>query len=146
MLARLIGPHLPEPANRPFWLLGIDVTPVPRPFAQTLADRTFIYQPNAVKGVKPVNIGHLASVVACLPEKGEQDAPWLLPLRRLTWLRTMTWFARWQAAWQGGDHPASRDATMTRHIGAHIAASFEADAIAEARADWLKPDLAQVLN
>lgn len=73
-------------------------------------------------------------------------APWLLPLRRLTWLRTMTWFARWQAAWQGGDHPASRDATMTRHIGAHIAASFEADAIAEARADWLKPDLAQVLN
>lgn len=80
MLARLIGPHLPEPVSRPFWLLGIDVTPAPRPFAQTLADRTFIYQPNAVKGVKPVNIGHLASVVACLLEKGEQDAPWLLPM------------------------------------------------------------------
>ena len=73
-------------------------------------------------------------------------APWLLPLRRLTWLRTMTWFARWQAAWQGDDHPASRDATMTRHIGVHIAASFEADAIAEARVDWLEPDLAQALD
>ena len=43
MLARLMGPYLPEPTGRPFWLLGIDVTPVPRPFAQTLADRTFIY-------------------------------------------------------------------------------------------------------
>ncbi len=73
-------------------------------------------------------------------------SPWLLPLRRLTWLRTMTWFARWQAAWQGGDHPASRDAAMTEHIARHIAASFETDAIAEARTDWLVPDLAQALT
>ena len=80
MLARLIGPRLPESTSRSFWLLGIDVTPMPRPFARTLADRTFIYQPNAVKGVKPINIGHQASVVACLPEKGAQDPPWLIPL------------------------------------------------------------------
>jgi len=72
-------------------------------------------------------------------------APWLLPLRRLTWLRTMTWFARWQAAWQGGDHPASRDAAMRAHIARHIAASFTAEAIAAARADWQQPDLAQAL-
>lgn len=72
-------------------------------------------------------------------------APWLLPLRRLTWLRTMTWFARWQAAWQGADHPASRDAAMTGHIARHIAVCFEAEAIAEARADWLTPELAQMI-
>lgn len=72
--------------------------------------------------------------------------PWLLPLRRLTWLRTMTWFARWQAAWQGGDHPASRDAAMTKHIAAHIAASFEADAITKARSDWLENELTEALS
>lgn len=71
--------------------------------------------------------------------------PWLLPLRRLTWLRTMTWFARWQAAWQGGDHPASRDAVMRAHIARHIAASFASEAIAAARIDWLEPDLADAL-
>ena len=80
------------------------------------------------------------------PARAAELSPWLLPLRRLTWLRTMTWFARWQAAWQSGDHPASRDAAMTGHIAAHIAASFEADAIAEARADWLEPGLLQALR
>jgi len=71
--------------------------------------------------------------------------PWLLPLRRLTWLRTMTWFARWQAAWRGGDHPASRDAAMSAHIERHIAASFDVEAIASARADWLEADLANAI-
>ena len=80
------------------------------------------------------------------PARAAELSPWLIPLRRLTWLRTMTWFARWQAAWQGGDHPASRDAAMTRHIARHTAASFEADAIAQARADWLKPDLSRELS
>ena len=80
------------------------------------------------------------------PELAAEMSLWLLPLRRLTWLRTMTWFARWQTAWQGGDHPASRDAAMAAHIAAHIAASFAAEAIAEARADWLPSDLAVALN
>ncbi len=80
------------------------------------------------------------------PARAAELSPWLLPLRRLTWLRTMTWFARWQTAWQGDHHPASRDAAMTGHIATHIAASFEADAIAEARADWLEPDLLQALR
>lgn len=80
------------------------------------------------------------------PARAAELAPWILPLRRLTWLRTMTWFARWQAAWQGGDHPASRDAAMTEHIAAHITASFEASAIAEARADWLEAELMDALS
>ncbi len=87
---------------------------------------------------------HYLSAVG--PARTAELAPWLLPLRRLTWLRTMTWFARWQAAWQGGDHPASRDAAMTDHIARHVAASFEAGAIETARADWLEPDLQQALT
>jgi len=79
-LVRLIGPYLPERQTRHFWLLALEVTPIPRPFAETLADRSFVYQPNTLKGNKPVTIGHQASVVAHLPERSEQAPPWLVPL------------------------------------------------------------------
>ena len=56
---RLIVPYLPQPRQQKFWLFGIDVVPIPRPFARTLPDCTFVYQPNTVvKGNKPVTIGH----------------------------------------------------------------------------------------
>ncbi len=55
--------------------------PVSRPFARTLEDRAFVYQPNPVGSNKPVTIGHAYSVVACLPEKGQaDDPPWVVPL------------------------------------------------------------------
>src|SRR5437867_4171608 len=47
-LARLLAPCLPRPRERSFWLLGVDGTPQPRPFAQTLPDRSLVYQPNEV--------------------------------------------------------------------------------------------------
>jgi hypothetical protein len=79
-LMRLSGSYLPPPQARPFWLWGIDVTPLPRQFARTLADRSYVYQPNTLKGNKPVTIGHQASVVAQLPEKEAGSPPWLIPL------------------------------------------------------------------
>lgn len=152
-------------------LVGTDTHP-----GNFLIDRDgkawFVDLEKALYGVPPIDLAHATLAVAtgwdpdsaarlttgqvgafyrryldrCDPENAAEMSPWLLPLRRLTWLRTMTWFARWQAAWQGGGHPASRDAAVTAHIAAHIAASFEAGAIAAARADWLKSDLARALN
>lgn len=79
-LIRLLVPYLPSP-QRAFRLLGTDVTSASRPFARTLSDRTFVYQPNPVKGVKPVTIGHQYSVLAVLPEKTEANVPpWVIPL------------------------------------------------------------------
>jgi DDE superfamily endonuclease len=79
-LIRLLVPYLPGP-QRPFRLLGTDVTSASRPFARTLSDRTFVYQPNPVKGVTPITIGHQYSVVALLPEKGSPaEPPWVIPL------------------------------------------------------------------
>lgn len=75
----LIGPYLPPPQERPYWLWGLDVTPIPRPFARTLADRTYVYQPNTLKGNKPVAIGHQASALVYLPEKQASQPPWLVP-------------------------------------------------------------------
>jgi hypothetical protein len=80
-LAQLAGPFLPQPEQRPFWLLGVDVTSQPRPYARTLEERGFVYQPNLIWGNKPITIGHQYSTVALLPEKDtEQPVPWVAPL------------------------------------------------------------------
>ena len=69
------------PSSKHFNLFGIDTTPCKRPFANTLADKTFIHYPNPVKGNKPINIGHYYSVVCALPDPIVTDnVPWAVPL------------------------------------------------------------------
>ena len=78
---RMIAPYLPEPQKRRFWLFGTDVVPIPRPFARTLAERTFVHQPNTLRGNKPVTIGHDYSHLVLFPEKTNADAPpWAVPM------------------------------------------------------------------
>lgn len=74
-------PYLPKPKRWPFWLLMVDVTPNPRPYAQTLEDRGMVYQPEVVKGKLPVTIGHQHSTVTLglEPEAGVSSS-WVLPL------------------------------------------------------------------
>jgi len=79
--AHLLAPYLPHPEQRSFWLLGMDVTPQPRQFAHTLADRGMVYQPNPIKGNKPVTIGHEYSTVVLLPEaEAGITSSWVVPL------------------------------------------------------------------
>jgi len=67
---RLVAEHIPPPSQeRPFWLLGVDTTPNPRPFAATLRDRGVVYHPNPAPGNKPIVVGHTYSVAAALPER-----------------------------------------------------------------------------
>jgi hypothetical protein len=81
MIAHLLAPYLTRPQQRSFWLLGTDVTPQPRQFARTLPDRGVVYQPNAIKGNKPITIGHQYSSTILLPEKEESISPsWVIPL------------------------------------------------------------------
>jgi hypothetical protein len=78
---RLTASYLPQPQERKFWLFGIDVVPIPRPFSPTLPDRTFVYKPNTLKVNKPVTIGHQYSHLVFFPEKfNGDDAPWTVPL------------------------------------------------------------------
>ena len=80
-LFSLVSATIPPPDSRNFYLFGVDVTPYPRPYSGTLSDKTYIYQPNPIKGNKPINIGHAYSIVAALPEPGETgNAPWAIPL------------------------------------------------------------------
>jgi len=80
-IARLLATCMAQPQARPFRLLGVDVTSQPRPYAQTLADRGIVYQPNIVKGNKPITIGHQYSTVAVLPEaEAGVSSSWVIPL------------------------------------------------------------------
>ncbi len=76
-----IGELIPTPKQKQFYLWAIDVTPLPRPYAKTLEERTIIYQPNTIKGNKPINIGHSYSVLTSLPEREETGGmSWAIPL------------------------------------------------------------------
>jgi hypothetical protein len=80
-LLRLIAPFLPAPQQRKYWLFGTDVTYLPRQFARTLAERTFVHCPNTIAGNKPVTIGHDYSILSYLPEKASTGSPpWVVPL------------------------------------------------------------------
>ena len=81
-LPRLISRYLPKPKKRNFVLIGVDVTPQPRPYAYTLQDRGMVYEPTVVKGNKPVTIGHQYSTVCYLPEEEEGvTSSWVVPLQ-----------------------------------------------------------------
>ena len=78
-LAHLAAFVLPQPASRPFWLLGVDVTSQPRLYARTLGDRSFVHQPTVIAGQKPIS--HRASAV-CLARQSAHDMAcrWLFAL------------------------------------------------------------------
>ncbi len=81
LLPELVAPSLPRPRQWPFWLLLVDVTPQPRPYAHTLADRGMVYQPEVVKNKLPVTIGHQYATVALgLEEEVGVSVSWVVPL------------------------------------------------------------------
>jgi aminoglycoside phosphotransferase (APT) family kinase protein len=71
-------------------------------------------------------------------------APWLLPMRRLTWLRTTLFMARWRAQTRGprdlADPTQWSDAglepAMKAHIDARIDQCFRRETIRSIRAEW----------
>jgi hypothetical protein len=78
---RIVSEYYPEPVTRNFFLLAIDTTGCPRPYANTLGDRGIHYHPNPAPGNRPVMVGHSFSIVAGLLEKNEKNSPpWVLPL------------------------------------------------------------------
>jgi Ser/Thr protein kinase RdoA (MazF antagonist) len=78
--------------------------------------------------------------------------PWLMPLRRLTWLRSTTWSAKWrvQSRKQRLDakHEAgttedwsaeNRDEALIRHVEGRTRAYLSAETVERIRSEWLSP-------
>ena len=76
----LISQVVPQPQQRHFFLMGQDCTSIVRQFASRLEDRGMVHQPTQIKGNKPITIGHSYSLLAILPERNQEDAPWTIPL------------------------------------------------------------------
>lgn len=70
--------------------------------------------------------------------------PWLMPMRRLTWLRTMVFFCRWRVQTRAPRDPADpgqwsdagMEPAMRAHIDRRIDDCFNADSIHAMRAEW----------
>jgi hypothetical protein len=50
-LIRVVSELIDQPQQHPFYLFALDTTPHPRPYARTLAERGYIYQPNTINGI-----------------------------------------------------------------------------------------------
>lgn len=78
-------------------------------------------------------------------QKAEALRPWLVPMRRLTWLRTTLFMARWRVETRSARDPsnpsqwsdAGLEPLMKAHIDARIDDCFRRDKIREIRAEWM---------
>lgn len=67
-LRRLFARHLPGPAPGARLALALDTSPIHRPEAATVADRTLVYAPNSPTGATPVLPGWACSTLVALPD------------------------------------------------------------------------------
>ncbi len=80
-LLPIVARNIPEPVNRPFYLLAGDATSCSRPFSSTLKDRGVQHASNPTLNNKPITIGHSYSALTALPEKDALNSPaWVIPL------------------------------------------------------------------
>jgi aminoglycoside phosphotransferase (APT) family kinase protein len=77
------------------------------------------------------------------PDAEARLRPWLLPCRRLTWLRTMMWCVRWRVASAANPDWSERrvDPILVAHIRRRVAMFFAPETVASVRAEWLEAPL-----
>ena len=92
---------------------------------------------------------YAAYLAAVPPGLAAALRPWLMPMRRLTWLRSMTWFAKWRVEAESRHRgaPGGADSVWWRaaaaapglvaDIAARIDGFFEAETVARVREEWL---------
>jgi hypothetical protein len=86
--------------------------------------------------------GFYASYLGFLPvEMADRLRPWLLPMRRLAWLRSTTWSCKWYAE----RHAAQTEETGLRarvreHVGRRLAAFVELETVTRVRKEWIGAD------
>ncbi len=65
----------------------------------------------------------------------DEVRPWLKPLRRLVWLRTLSWMARWSV--EGATLSPGMPEPLRAHMDAHAADILRAGRIEQVRRDWI---------
>jgi hypothetical protein len=90
---------------------------------------------------------YLAAVPATLAGRLR---PWLVPMRRITWLRAITWCVKWNVAHRQArrtdKHAASStedwsadnsDPALIAHVAGRVAEYLRPDIVARVRSEWL---------
>lgn len=90
---------------------------------------------NAALSAAEIAAFHAAWVAAVPPALAEATRPALGPLRRLTWLRTLSWMARWST--EGAALSPGMPDALRAHMDAHAADILRAEQIERIRRDWL---------
>ena len=82
------------------------------------------------------------------PALADEVRPWVMPMRRLTWLRTLTWCIRWRVlSARADDWSADQLTPATRAHIEYIIADYVSPARIEAiRAEWHEARLAAALT
>jgi len=106
-----------------------------------------LWHPAIGKVLTPDEVqGFYAAYLARVGKKRAAElAPWLMPMRRLTWLRTTMFMARWRIETRSPRDPsdpgqwsdAGLEPAMKQHIDSRIDRCFDRDVICGIRAEWL---------
>lgn len=101
------------------------------------------WDPRSGRSLSPDDVrGFYAAYLDCLsgPE-ADRLRPWLLPMRRLIWLRTTTFFAKWRSlrAEAGGWSARALPPSVEAHIDRHTADCLSPERIAAIREEWVGP-------
>ncbi|NUB23036.1 phosphotransferase, partial [Azospirillum formosense] len=77
---------------------------------------------------------HAAWEAAVPPALAEAVRPWRRPLRRLTWLRTLSWMARWRV--EGAALSPDMPDSLAAHMDAHAVDVLRPEIIGRVAAEW----------
>jgi thiamine kinase-like enzyme len=104
--------------------------------------------------ISPADVaGFYSHYLGAVPaDLADRLAPWLMPLRRMTWLRSTTWSAKWRvqsrkerveakhAAPATEDWSAeNRDAALIAHVEGRTRDYLSAEVVERIRAEWRTP-------
>ena len=74
------------------------------------------------------------------PELARALIPWLLPLRRLTFLRTLTWAMRWRALFSSAAPSSPAEQAHLEKLSERLGRILAPETIAQARSEWSRVD------
>ena len=82
--------------------------------------------------------GFYARYLEFLPSRmADGIRPWLLPMRRLAWLRSTTWSCKWYAErYRDQTEETGLRARIRDHVGKRLAAFVDLQTITRVRAEW----------
>ena len=132
------------------WFVDLEKVHVGSPaidLAHATLPTSTLWHPDVGKLLSRAEVeGFCASYLAQIGEtRAAELLPWLQPMRRLTWLRTIMFMARWKVQTEAPRDPADpsqwSDAGLERamkvHLQARIDQCFDRGSIRALRAEWL---------